>query len=404
MIVMNSSRPGSTLISTLRLPVLLVLLLLLCGGCAALPGKMIDYDPALINGERAFGEVVPASEAGMAELTAISPEMTRYLDNRVGDTRLAASRFKRLMKSLSEDGYFTSTYNANKTFNASDTFAKKSGNCLSYTAMFIAMARYAGMNARFQIVGVPPSWDADSGYLIRYTHINVLVTDVKRDRLGGDGRDFAVDFNAVHPDPEYSRKVVSDKYAEALFHANRSVTSIRAGDERKGLAHLRRAIELMPNNPDLWINLGAFYGKRDDFASAIDAYEVGLSIDPGNKGAISGLSRAYAGTGDMAKAEFYGDQVKRYREKNAYYHFALAQAEFERADYPQALAAINTAIGLKRSNGRFYFMKALTEQKLGDLDAARQSFRRAERYGRFRDLKLRYVNEFAGVDYAAPGS
>jgi Flp pilus assembly protein TadD len=400
--MMNSSRFESTSISTMCSPALLVSLLVLCGGCTALPGRMMDYDPALINGERAFGEVVPASEAGSAELTAISPEMTRYLDSRIGDSKLSSSRFKRLLKALSEDGYFTSTYNANITFNASETFAKKSGNCLSYTAMFIAMARYEGMNARFQIVRVPPSWDADSGYLIRYTHINVLLTGMKMDRMGDN--DFTVDFNAVHPDPDYSRKIVSDQYAESLFHANRSVTAVRAGDDRTGLAHLARAIELVPNNPDLWINLGAFYGKRDDFASAIDAYQVGLSIDPGNKGAISGLSRAYAGAGDMANAELYGNQVKRYREKNAYYHFALAQAEFERADYPQALAAINTAIGLKRSNGRFYFMKALTEQKLGDLDSARQSFRRAERYGHFRDLKLRYVNEFAGVNQAAPGS
>lgn len=401
MLVMNSSRPEQTLISTLRLPVLLVLLLVLCGGCTVLPGKMIDYDPALINGERAFGEVVPINEAPSAELTTVSPEMAQYMNNTVGGTRLAVSRFKRLLKALSDDGYFTSTYNADKTFNAADTFANKSGNCLSYTAMFITMARYAGMNARFQIVRVPPSWDADSGYLIRYTHINVLVTGVKMDKLGGG--DFTVDFNAVHPEPEYSRRIVSDRYAESLFHANRSVTSVRAGDDRTGLAHLRRAIELVPDNADLWINLGAFYGKRDDFAAAIDAYEVGLSIDPGNKGAISGLSRAYAGAGDMAKAEFYGNQVKRYRQKNAYYHFALAQAQFEQADYPEALAAINTAIGLKRGNGRFYFMKALTEQKLGDVDAARKSFQRAQRYGRFRDLKLRYVNEFAGVNYAAPG-
>lgn len=380
---------------------LLVTLLVVCSGCSALPGKTIDYDPALINGERAFGEVVASSEVPSAELTTVSPEMVHYMNSTVGDSRLAASRFKRLLKNLSDDGYFTSTYNADKTFNAADTFANKSGNCLSYTAMFITMARYAGMNARFQIVKVPPSWDADSGFLIRYTHINVLVTGVRMDRLGAG--DFTVDFNAVHPDPEYSRKIVSDRYAESLFHANRAVTSVRAGDERDGLAHLRRAIELVPNNSDLWINLGAFYGKRDDFASAIDAYEVSLSIDPGNKGAISGLSRAYASAGDMAKAEFYGNQVKRYREKNAFYHFALAQAQFEKAHYPEALTSINTAIGLKRGNGRFYFMKALTEQKLGDVDAARQSLQRAERFGRYRDLKLRYVNEFAGVNYAAPG-
>ncbi len=368
--------------------------------CITLPGQQADFDPQLINGERAFGEEVLLSEAGDAQLTELSPDMKVYLHNTVGDTKLAVSKFRRLFAGLNDDGYFSSAYDANKTFNAADTFANKAGNCLSYTAMFVSMARAAGMDARFQIVKVPPTWDADSGYLIRYTHINVLVSGVRMDKLGGG--DFTVDFNAVHPEPEYTRRIVSDRYAESLFHANRSVTALRQGNDRLGLAHLRAAIELEPNNPDMWINLGAFYGKLDNFQAAIDAYSIALDLDYGNKSAYSGLARAYSGIGDQEMAGFYLAKVKRYRDKNPYYHFALAQAEYEDSDYSGALSAINVAIDLKRRNGRFYFMKGLTQQKLGDFDSARKSFKRAERYGHYRDLKRRYVNELAG-NYTAPG-
>ena len=89
--------------------------------------------------------------------------------------------------------------------------------------------------------------------------------------------------------------------------------------------------------------------------------------------------------------------MRKYRERNPYYHFALAQARFEIADYDAALESINVAIDLKGRNGRFYFMKGLTEQKLGLYSDAQLSFQRAERFGRYRDLKLRYVNEFAGL-------
>jgi hypothetical protein len=47
-------------------------------------------------------------------------------------------------------------------------------------------------------------------------------------------------------------------------------------------------------------------------------------------------------------------------------------------------------------------MKGLTQQKLGDFESARKSFKRAERYGHYRDLKRRYVNSLA-ANYAVPG-
>ena len=326
---------------------------------------------------------------------ALSDEMIAYMDENVGDRRMNVARFKSLFYALKRDGYFESTYAAEKTFNARDTFRLKAGNCLSYTTMFITLSRYAGLDASFQVVDVPPSWDADSGYLIRYTHINALMRGVKLEKAGGE--DFAVDFNSVHPDPEYRTRIVSDQYAESLFYANRSVDSVRSGDMRSSFAYMRRAIELVPHNPDLWINLGALYAKVDQDDAAIAAFEVALQIDRDNKGAIAGLSRAYYGKGDFEKSDFYAEQVQKYRDRNAYYHFALAQSRYEREEYSAALQAINTAIDIKRKSGRFYFMKGLTQQKLGNSTAARKSFEQAQRYGQFRDLKLRYVNELAGA-------
>ncbi len=370
----------------------LLLALTACSSVTVSPEAGVD--PALLSGERAFGaplELVVEEDS----IVAMSDEMVVFMDELDVDRLLAAARFRRLFSGLARAGYFNTSYDAEKTFTAADTFEAKAGNCLSYTNMFVALARDAGLRAEYQVVDVPPSWDADSGYLIRYTHINVILKGVTMDKLGG--QDITVDFNAVHPDPEYHRRVVSDRYATSLYHANLSVDYIRRGEAETGFAHLRRAIELEPENPDLWINLGAFYAKRGNYDAAIESYEAALAVDSRSKGAISGLARAYSNLGDEEMAAYYGDRVKRYRAKNAFYHFALAQAHYESADYERSLDAINTAIHLKGRQGRFYFMRGLAEQKLGDLEGARKSFARAERFGRYRDLKLRYVNELAGV-------
>jgi len=365
------------------------------GGCLTLPeaSRTLEDHADLLEGTAVFEESVSLDEAPDVDMLAVTDEMVEFLDREIGTTRIPSVRFRRMFKALVDDGYFKSSYVADSTRTAAETFESKSGNCLSYTNLFIALAREAGLDAHYQIVQVPPSWDADSGYLIRYTHINVVMSGFVYDTSYGE--DFSVDFNDVLPDPDYPRSEISDDEAKSLFYANRSVALIRAGDRRAAFAHLKKAISLAPDNSDLWINLGAFYSKTRAYDEAVRSYEVALYHDPSSRAAMSGLGRAHMLVGNAEEAEKYSDQVRRYRDKNPYYHYALAQAEFEGERYDQALNAINAAIELRYRNGRFHFLKGLTEYKLGELDAAQLSFRRADKYGNYRDLKQRYVREVA---------
>ncbi|HEY5644785.1 MAG TPA: tetratricopeptide repeat protein [Pseudomonadales bacterium] len=359
------------------------------------PGEVAERE-ALLSGEAVFGEVLATDSLAAVDILGVSEHMQQFVASVVGDTRMPSAKFRRLLKGLAEHGYFGHTYIADTTRTAVDTFEHKSGNCLSYTTMFLALAREAGLKARYQIVDVPPSWDADSGYLIRYTHVNVLIEGLGFDPIYG--RDMSVDFNDVLPDPEYSRAAITDIEAMALFHANLSISQLRAGESRDAFLHLKRALELDPDNADLWINLGAFYAKHEAFGQALDAYRVALHQDPRSRGAISGLGRAHYLLGNLEEAERFEALARRYRDRNPYYHYAVAQAEYERAHYDRALDAINTALGLKYRSGRFHFLKGLAEHQLGDTEQAKESFRRASRYGNYRDLQQRYISESAGSE------
>ncbi len=369
--------------------------LLFITGCAARPmDPMVDPEfGRLLSGEFVFDEPVSADEVPDVDLTGVSDEMRAFVEAEVGETRISSVKFRRMFRGLTREGYFNTNYLADSTRTAAETFQRKSGNCLSYTSMFVALAREAGLDARFQVVSVPPNWDADSGYLIRYTHVNLVLKGFRYDKVHGE--EFSVDFNDVLPEPEYPRHEISDEEATALFYANESVRHLRSGSMRDAFAYLKKAIQISPENSDLWINLGALYAKEDALEQALIAYEVALSLDRSNRGAISGLGRTHLALGNLEEADYYNEQVKRYRERNPYYHFAIAQAEFENARYPAALRSINTALDLKYRNGRFHFMKGLTEYKLGDLESARESFQRADRFGNYRDLKQRYVSGVA---------
>ena len=296
-----------------------VCVLMGCAGSVPPPMDGLDYDPRLITGETVFTDPVISSELPTVDILAIDADMRAFVADAVGNVRNASVRFKRLMRALVEAGYFNgSYYQPGLTLTSTELFAAKTGNCLSYTTMFIALAREAGLDAGFQIVEVPSNWDADSGFLIRYTHINVLLSGVRGDVT--ESGEVSVDFNAVHPDPQYPRRPVSDEDATALFYSNRSIDSMVSGDTRNGFALLVRALELTPDNADLWQNLGAFYALQKQPGMAVRAYEVALSLDHHHEGALAGLARAYGALGDRERAEAYAQRVHEDRSRSAYYH------------------------------------------------------------------------------------
>lgn len=368
-------------------------------GCAAQTPFLLNgglrYDEALLTGERLFGEPVPAHEPETA-ISEPSSEMLDYVARVVPERAGASRRFNVLFEQLHRDGFFDAVYSADRTLTAAQTFESRGGNCLSYTNMFLALARAAGLDARYQVVETPPSWDADAGFLIRYTHVNVLLKNVRLDHQ--PGYEVIVDFNVVHPDPDYPREVVSDQYAESLFYANKSVNALRNNRAREGFAYLRRALETAPDNVDLWINLGAFYATQQHYESSIEAYEVALQLEPRNKSAFSGLARSYANLGNLEVAAQYEEKVRNYRERNPWYHYALAQSAYEDADYEASLYHIDHAIDLRRRVARFHFLRGLVQDQLGDSASARVSLEKAERFGLDRAVKLEMLRSLAGID------
>jgi Flp pilus assembly protein TadD len=358
-------------------------LLAFLGGCASTwyydQDAELQYPDWLLSGERLFDAPVPAAAGPGMAIAEPSPEMRAYVASLVGAVRAPAGRFRALFGGLVRDGYFHSVYSANQTLTAAETFVERGGNCLSYTNMFIALAREAGLQASYQIVDVPPSWDADADFLIRYTHINVLLKNLRLEP--GAQPQVIVDFNVVHPEDDYRRREVSDAYADGLFHANISISLLRDGLVKESFAHLRRALEIAPSNLDLWINLGAFYANQGDYEGAMAAYQVALQLNPNSRPAFSGLARSYANAGNEAQAAFYEQKVRNYRETNPYYHFAMAQAAYERSQFEESLAYVNAAIGLKRRAPKFYLLRALVEHQLGQPEAAAASLRRAQRFG-----------------------
>ena len=384
------SRRGVVHLGALRC-VAALLALLATGACQTLPddpGREQISDARLLSGVAVFGETVSSAEVPEAAILATTETMHAFVEPRIRTGGTSVTRAARLLRKLVDNGYFERGYERHLTQTAADTFATKSGNCLSFTNLFVALARLARLEARYQVVDVPPSFDSDLGLLFRNTHINVLVRNAD---IRGAGRgDLTVDFNRVDTE-EYRSVIVSDGYAAGLFYNNLSVNHWRAGDNRKAFAYLAKALETHSGNPDLWVNLGAFYSKHGAYEHALAAHYRALRIDRRSRPAMAGLAAAYAGRGDMALSDSFTRRVEHYRRRNPYFHYALAQVAYRELDYIDALASLDRALELKRDDHRFHYLRSMTQLQLGDRAEARASLVRAQRFANQQHTKRHYA-------------
>jgi Flp pilus assembly protein TadD len=306
---------------------------------------------------------------------------------------------KRLLKGMADAGSLSLQYDSGKTLTAAETFRQRSGNCLSFTNLFVALARAVGLDAQFQIIDVPPIWDAADGWVMLNGHINVIVHKVRMgvpDQIGVS-RDFVVDFNTPDFEVSYPRKPVDDGVAFALFYNNRGVEAMRAGDTRQAFANFKLAITTSPRVAGAWVNLGALYSRQRLYESAKAAYEQALEIDPDERSAMTNLARVYTELGDEELAAAYRRRIRLYENLNPYYHYALAEGAYRDGNYEIALSEIKSAISRKRDDHRFYFLEGLIHYRRGDVIDARSSIATAERLSNEQADKQRYAGKLAAL-------
>jgi len=351
----------------------------LISACALVDGaQQARYAPELLDGTAVFGHyVAPAAERYPL---ALSLQMREFVTQNVGRSSFPHVRFRRLMQQLERQGFFANPYDQTATFSAAQTFDSKKGNCIAYTNLFIALAREADLDARYQKVHVPPTWELSSDLLLRVNHINVHVGGVRLPNTGSD--DISVDFNSVRPGEDSRKEIISDAHAASMFYANLSIEHMHEARYEQAFAFLKRAILTAQDNPDVWTNLGALYSILGHDAYAEQAYRIARSIDASNQAAISGLAKVLRKQGRNQEAEVFNALVRRYQRINPYYHYAKAEQAFSTGAFEQALDAINRAIKLKRTNPQFYAFRAATAQQLGDQRLFAKSVRQQNRFSK----------------------
>jgi tetratricopeptide (TPR) repeat protein len=257
------------------------------------------------------------------------------------------------------------------TRTAAETFRKRRGNCLSFTNLFVAMARNLGIDASYQEMEIPPDWSLAGESFLLSKHVNVYL-QLRHDESR------IVDFNIYDFSTTYEHHVIPDRRARAHYYNNIGAESMLHGETPGALANFKASLREDPTFSPAWINLGILYRREAYPAYAEAAFMQALTVEPFSLVAMSNLASLYEDQGRTDLAQTYRDRVEVHRMRNPYYRLFLAREAFASGDYDTSIEHLKHAIREREGEPRFYSLLSLSYLMEGNRHEAQRWMEKAE--------------------------
>ena len=337
--------------------VLLLVVVLLMNACATPPRVDFTLPPLLHVGQEVQGPDT--------DILAVTPEMEEFLERYILQYANSNTKLHLLSNSLSSNGVLGFTYDDSRTLTAAEAFESRSGNCIGFSNMMVALARHAGLTASYQEIIRRPVWSSREDTVLLLKHVNVVIS--------GRNFDYVMDISNVRVNQMTQRRLVDDNYAKALYLNNLGAEALFSNDLPRAYAYMKAAIETDPEMTDSWVNLGVVLGRNEQLNDAVKVLQRVLQIDPNQYSAMNNLYEIYVEQGDLLAAESLQARVDRYRRANPYYLLHLSDEAVEQKQFEESLSLLEKAIRKTDDDHVLHYALAKTQYLSGEVEAARHS-------------------------------
>jgi len=348
--------------------------LLLLGACAS--PRPINFQPPPLR------HAGPEIQIADVDVLAVTPEMDEFLQRYILPYPNSHTKIQLLYQTVLPSGVLDFDYDESLTLTAAEAFEMRSGNCVGFANMMIALARRAGLKARYQEIFQQPEWSMNEDTLFLVKHMNVVVET--------SSMNYILDVSGIQFGKSAHRQIVDDNYAMAFYLNNLGVKALIEGNLPLAYAYIKKAITVEPRVTDSWVNLGVVLSRNDQLDDTIIALQTALKIDPTQISAMNNLYEAYAERGDQQAARELQARVEKYRQNNPYYLLYQSELALESDRFEESLKLLNRAIREKENDHILYFYLAKTQYLSGDITAAERSLERARELAP-QDMKANYA-------------
>jgi Tfp pilus assembly protein PilF len=268
----------------LVLPMLLV-------GCATTRPSLVNLTPQQWKAEIVRRGVDPRDVPDPLATT----EQMRETAAKLAGVGTPESRLAALQEALFDSSRFPFAYDVRTTLTAAEAFQRREGNCLSFTNLFVAMARSLGVPATTGLVLRIRSSEQEGDLIVVNNHVVALYTSA--------GGTTYYDFDRTRKHRPSLLKPLDDMWITGLYMNNRGADELRAGRPDLAARYFLDAVRLAPTFAPAWGNLGVARRRLGDTAGALDAYHHALAIDAGNPTILTNLGALYRLMGKEYEAE-----------------------------------------------------------------------------------------------------
>jgi tetratricopeptide (TPR) repeat protein len=315
--------------------------------------------------------LIPESLAVPAErdVVAIPDQLETRLRERVlQNTASRERRLESLVKLLFNDAGYGLQYDGSLTRTVAQSAAEGRANCLSFSLLFVALARRAGIEAYVQETDHVLAWQGGDA-LYGNGHVNVGV------KVGLARKTVDIDRSVVSI--RGTPRPISDERALSHFYNNRGAELMREGQLDAARAHFDKALALTPEFVPALNNLGVLAMREGDYAHAGRAYAAALKKDARHAPTLSNMVNLYRRTGDSRRQHEFEARLFKVQRRDPFHQIILALGYEKSGAYDDAAEHYRRAIRLNARDHFVYFGLARAYAHLGESARATEALMRA---------------------------
>ena len=345
------------------------LLCLLLSACATEP---VVPPPLQLFSDHAFH--APSETIGAAGLFALSPAMKRFLDTEIAGQLRTEGPQHGLLHALTGDGRLRLEYESALTRNAAQTFAARSGNCLSLVIMAAAFGKALDLPVIYQHVSVDETWSREGDILISAGHVNLSLGKTKSSwrPIYDDSYLMTIDFLPPEELSGQRTRAIEENTIVAMYLNNRAAEELVRGRLDDAYWWVRDAILRDPRFLSSHNTLAIIYRRHGNLQAAERVLEYVLQRDPDNVDVMSNLALVLHDQGRIVESATLERRVEQIQPFPPFYFFNLGRAAMRKHDYLSAKTLFAREVDRAPYYHEFHFWLAAASYSLGEFEQARK--------------------------------
>jgi tetratricopeptide (TPR) repeat protein len=315
----------------------------------------------------------PSQRVSAGDVFAVSHAMRQYLATEENSHQMRVKGIQQgLFDALYSKGQLQLEYSSEHTRNAAQTFAARSGNCLSLVIMTAAFAKELGLPVRYQTILMDQAWSRNADLYFASGHVNLTLG--KRPsaiRMPLDqSRLMTIDFLPPEDTEGQRRQEIEENTVVAMYMNNQAAEALSMHQLDDAYWWAREAIRQDANFLASYNTLGVIYRRHGNLQEAERTLRLVSEREPENTVVMFNLIGVLNDLGKSAESKLLAARLAQLQPEAPFQAFNLGMAAMRAGDFKAAKMHFSREIARDPYYHEFQYWMGIACLRLGDMEQA----------------------------------